>query len=175
MTAPATKPQQKPKPYVILSVGGAWAQLLDQSLSRKLVGMEHIRLGDPQYRFPPELFQHYCNSVKMTQQSAKELFERLSARTIQSSELVFRFQWFIAFSSIVMIDSKMLDTAIGQYVLCEAKRFGRPAYGVATDTKASPLSAAFLKATLYPESPDDLVKVCLEHHRELLEKQATTD
>jgi hypothetical protein len=157
-------PEQKP--FIALTFGGAWTQLFEESLARKLSGIEHVPLGNPQYVFPENLFAYHCQTNPMKPEAAKELYERLNGKGIQSSELAFKFIWFVKFSSIVFVDSKLLDRAVGQFILSESKILGRPAYGVATDTNSSPLAAAFLKATFYPETPDDLVKVCLQQQVE---------
>lgn len=163
MSEAAKQPEpQKPSPEkirVVVSFGATWADLFDQSFARQLTKIIHLPLGDPAYRISQPVYQKIA-TVKSDQEQEEE-FRRLNSRTSQASELIFKFTWHVKHASVILMDSKMLDTAIGQFVLTQAQLHAVPVYGVSTDDKSSPLAAAYLKAMLYPSTPDDLVKACL--------------
>ena len=105
----------------------------------------------------------------------QQTHERLNRNTRQASELLFKFDWFVSHSDIVMVDTQMLDTAIGHHLLVLAQRYQKPALGVGVTPANSPLAPAFLKAIVYPATPDDLVAMVLQHTEKKAEQETSKE
>lgn len=137
---------------VALTLGNEWAQVFENSLARKMAKILHLPLltGLP--------LNHVCAAL-FEQELLVRLNQALASN--QASELVFRIDEYLKVSDIVLVDNKLLDRAIGQYVISRAKERKLPCYGVGVDGKTSVLAPAFIKGILYPESADDLVELVL--------------
>lgn len=123
-----------------------------------MANLIHMDLGNPAYQFddggnlntPPEKDEYL------------QYVARLNSPSRQASEVTWKLSEYVHLASIVLIDTGMLDSAIGQFVLMECKRQQVPCWAVGVDDKTSPLAAAYLRGIVYPQLPDDLVKLCLQ-------------
>ena len=153
----------------VLTLGSVWSDMFEQSLSRKLAWIDHLALGNPRFTLAYEQYlklignQVWKNPTKELIEEIQQTHERLNRNTKQASELLFKFDWFVSHSDIVMVDTGMLDTAIGHHLLILAQSYQKPALGVGVTPANSPLAPAFLKAIVYPATPDDLVAMVLQH------------
>ena len=150
---------------IVLTFGSTWSDLFEASLARKLSKIEHIPLGSPRFKLTSELFEFLLSHYKEIPSDGikKEIFGRLSSNSKQASEIEWKLDWFISRSSHLFIDSSMLDTAIGQHVLYQARVGKKPAWGISVDSQSSPLAAAFLKGIVFPSTIDDLVGLVLNN------------
>jgi hypothetical protein len=140
-----------------LTFGGVWADLFDQSLARKLGEVAHLKLGDPKFKVSADLF----HEIGLPEEY-DDVIERLNASTQQSSELIWKFTTLIHIANIVFVDTKLLDTAIGQFLLATSKDQYKECWAVGVDAALSPLAPAYLKGVLYPNTPDMLVELTLK-------------
>lgn len=147
-------------PNNVLTLGATWADLFENSLARKLAGLEHFDLGNPKFHLS---FEQFLKNVELEENEAKELYLRLCKQTTQSSELLFKFGWYVYNSKVIFIDNKLLDTALGHHILILASQYHIPAYAVGVSPETSPLAPAFLKGIIYPSTPDDLVEIACKH------------
>jgi hypothetical protein len=147
------------KPQVVLTFGGAWADLFEASLAKKLAGIVHLPIGNPRFQLTPETLEQIVGEKK---ENADSILERINSSSRQASEILFRLSWFMSFADMVFIDCALLDTAIGHQILIDAQRMEVPTFGVGVDNRSSPLAAAFLKAIVYPSQAEDLVRLVLQ-------------
>lgn len=161
----------------IFSLGGAWAEMLETSLARKLAEIGHYNLGNPQYNIS---FEQFCKDVQVDKGTPEENLRAeymdLIADTKQASMVLSKLRWYIRHAGIVYIETGMLDTGFGHEVLVSAERYQVPAYGVGVTAATSLLAPAYLKGIIYPATPDDLVQLALqtfpvEHQRREAQKQ----
>lgn len=146
------------KPMRVTTLGGVWAKLFENSLARKLAGIEHFDLGNSNFKISKEQVTQILDAKGFDMRKDDSILQaRLNSPTHQASELVFKYEWFVKNSSLVFIDSVLLDTAIGHHILLKSPL----TYAISTDMTNSPLAPAFLKGILYPKDADDLVKVVL--------------
>lgn len=156
---------QKNSRPVALTFGAAWADLFDESLARQLYGIVHWKAGSPYFEFTSTDLRYLRPSL-IDPVDEESFLKRMNAPTTQASELVWRLEVLVASAHIVFIDTKMLDSAVGQHVLHLSKMFSKPVWAVGVDSKTSPLAPAYLRGILYPSSPDDLVKLTLQELHE---------
>jgi hypothetical protein len=146
----------------VVSFGGEWADLLQNSLSRQLAGIVHLNVYGKDFQITEPLirasFGAWWESLKDSERSA--FIRRLNSLSTQASELVWKLTQLVRVADIIFLDTKMLDTAIGQFVLMGSG--DTPVWAVGVDAKTSPLAPVYLRGILYPSTPDDLVKVILE-------------
>jgi hypothetical protein len=152
----------------VLTLGGSWADLFQDSLARQLAKIHHVHLGNPRYQVGATDLEVLEPGLPEADQA--RLLQRLNHPSRVAAELLWRFDWFLAHTDLLLIDAGLLDTAIGQHCLEGAQVRAVPAYGVGVDSRHSPLAAAFLKAILYPQTPDDLVRLA---QHELQQRQKT--
>jgi hypothetical protein len=152
------------KKPVVLTFGSGWADLFESSLSRQMAGIVHLPLGNPRFKLPKDLYLA-LRGVQDKPESEHNLdfLKRLNTPSQQASEILIRLTWYGEHSDFIFLDSALLDTAIGHQILVTADMQEKPVFAVAVDNKSSPLAAAYLVATLYPVTPDDLVKTVLNH------------
>lgn len=131
---------------------------MDESLARRLANIVHIPLGSQGFQATEKLLRE----MGFEPEGAEELIRRLNLNTTQASELVWKFMIFINTADLVLVDTKMLDTAVGQHFLETAKQHGRPVWAVGVDAGTSPIAPYFLRGIIYPGTPDDLVKLILQ-------------
>jgi hypothetical protein len=161
----------------IFSLGGAWAEMLEGSLARKLAQIGHYNLGNPQYNISFEQFRKDIEVDKGTpEENLQAEYRELIADTKQASSVLNKLRWYIRHAGIVYIETGMLDTGFGHEVLVSAERYRVPAYGVGVTAATSLLAPAYLKGIIYPATPDDLVQLALqtfpvEHQRREAQKQ----
>jgi len=141
----------------VLTIGSGWADLFEESLSRQLAKIQHIGLGNPKFRLTGVAFDGWVTAPIEAAPRA-ELLTRLNRSTHMAAEIVWRLDWFIERSHILLLDTGMLDTAVGQHCLEMARSLDIPAYGVGVDDRTSPLAACYVKGIFYPETADDLVR-----------------
>lgn len=142
---------------VCTTFGDQWAQLFEDSFARQLAGIVHLKAGDPTF----QVTEFQMKAMGLNQDDWASVIERLNRKTVQASELVWKLSTLVNFSDVIFIDTKMLDTAIGQLVLNEAKEQSRHVWAVGVDSKTSPIAPAFIKGILYPSSPDELVRLAI--------------
>ena len=147
---------------IVLSMGSSWSQLFDSSLARHLAGITHLPLGSPRFVLDLKTFALLTKEEKRTEGEATDLYKRLNSKNRQASELSFRLEWFVKHSDFVLIDTGLLDTAVGHHVIVAAHVGGKRCYGVGVDDRSSPLAPIFIRGIIYPSSPDDLVKLVLD-------------
>lgn len=147
----------------IFSLGGAWAEMLEASLARKLAQVGHYNLGNPQYNIS---FEQFCKDVQVDkgtpEENLKAEYLELIADTKQASVVLSKLRWYIRHAGIVYIETGMLDTGFGHEVLVSAERYHVPAYGVGVTAANALLAPAYLRGIIYPASPDDLVQLALQ-------------
>ena len=141
-------------------MGGVWARLFESSMARDLSGIAHIDLGNPGFRMTLKLLGQIGFHSEDPEEMERFL-SRMNSKDTQASEMLWRFDILLSATNILLLDTSLLDTAIGQYLLMQAKGLTLPAWGVGVDAKSSPLAAAYLRGILYPAGPDDLVKLVL--------------
>lgn len=141
---------------MVLTLGDTWAQLFEESLSRQMAGIVHLQAGSPRFQVT-EAMIHHINVPN----GPDSFLQRLNSKSTQASELVWKFKQLVQLSDLTFIDTQLLDTAIGQYVLSCAQSLKRTVWAVGVDDKLSPLAPAFLQGVIYPRTPDDLVKLSL--------------
>lgn len=132
--------------------------MLETSLARQMAGIVHLNVYGQGFKVTMRLLQEI--EKWFTLKRRDEFVERMNSPSTQASDLVWRIQELVAVATIVLVDTKLLDTAIGQLILIQAG--AKPVWGVGVDSKTSPIAPAFLRGVLYPSTPDDLVKVILE-------------
>lgn len=137
-----------------------WAQLFEESLSRQMAGIVHLQAGSPKFQVT-EAMIHHINVPN----GPESFLQRLNSRSTQASELVWKFKALVQLSDLVLLDTKMLDTAIGQLLLAEAKERKRSAWAVGVESSTSPLAPAYVQGIIYPQTADDLVKLCLNDRK----------
>lgn len=145
----------------VLSFGGYWANLFQDSLARRFANIHHFNLGNPKYKIEIELFNAITEGL--TEDEKRDVYSRVNSSSRQSSELIWKLEWYISKSTHVLIDSGLLDTAIGHHVLVKSKELVKPCWAISVDDKSSPLAAAFLKGIVFPASSDDLVSLVLQN------------
>jgi hypothetical protein len=166
---PTEMPKQaepvQPPPAIVLTLGDAWAKVFEGSLARQFAKILHFDLANPRFKMTPTFLHQMAlppdTSPKQDAGAAEKLLTRLNHPNRQASELVFKFNWFVDHATHVLIDSGMLDTAIGQHVIARAHGRSIPVYGIGVDERSSPLAAAFLRGIVFPATADDLVKLVL--------------
>jgi hypothetical protein len=149
-----------PPHHVVLTFGGAWADVFESSLARQFAKITHLALGNPRFKLSESTFNQLlgpCCRQEDVAARAKVLL-RLNAPTTQASELKFKFRWFVDASTHVLVDSALLDTAIGHEVITLAHDLRRQVMGVGTDASSSPLAAAYLQGIMFPRSGDEIVR-----------------
>ena len=99
-----------------------------------------------------------------SKEELEHIFVRLNVSTHQASEIVWKTKWITRFlSNLVLIDSEVVDTALGQLILMEAQNAKIPVWAVGVSSKLSPIAPYYLKGVLFPADAEDLVKlVCQE-------------
>ena len=143
----------------VLTIGSGWADLFEESLSRQLAKIQHVGLGDPAFRLSGVALDGWIGSCPEGGETLRaSLLARLNRPTKVASEVQWRLDWFIQGANVLLLDTGMLDTAIGQHCLEVARSLEIPAYGVGVDNRSSPLAACYVKGILYPETADDLVR-----------------
>lgn len=140
----------------VLTLGDGWTDLYEESLARQLARQHHTALGDPKFRLTLTDLAVLLSSDR-SENEMSALLERLNRKTQNAGELLYRYNWFCATHDILLIDNRLLDTAIGQHCLEQMQPPGKPVYGVGVDGRTSPLAAAYVKGILYPRTADDLV------------------
>jgi hypothetical protein len=159
------------KPF-IFSIGGPWAETFENSLSRKISQIGHFNMGNPKYNVSFEDYVQLSESRKprgkegLTEQDVKfhqASYKDLISETKDASQVLYKLNWYIEHSVLVLVDTAILDTAIGHQILVTSGRSGIPVYGVGTTSSNSILAPAYLKGIVYPTSnPDELVKFSLQ-------------
>lgn len=149
----------------MLSFGGAWADLFQESLARQLAGIVHWGAGSVGFQFTVSDLK-FISPDEIDPMNEEGFLMRINSPSTQASELLWRLNVLVRAAHLVCIDTKMLDTAIGQHVLHLTKLFGKPVWGVGVDAKTSPLAPAYLRGIFYPSTPDDLVKLVLQEMHE---------
>jgi len=142
-----------------MTFGDAWAEMFEASLSRQMAGIVHLNVGNPKFRMTEKLA--LASSDWKEGSDLQGWLNRMNSGSTHAFELIWRFDQLIHLSDSIFIEARMLDTAIGQYLLQNAYSSHVPVWGVATDSSSSPLAAMFLKGIVFPATPDDLVKLIL--------------
>lgn len=138
----------------VLTFGGLWSDLFEDSLSRKMSAIKHLKVGDPKFQL---------KEIDLEDTPDREEFlKRINSNNTQASELIWKFTNLINLSELILLDTKLLDTAIGQFLLSESKTQDKAVWAVGVDSNLSPLAPYYLKGVIYPATADDLVKLTLQ-------------
>ena len=139
----------------VMTLGNAWAQLFEASLARKMSNIIHFNLGDPNFILTENMLPPYeSKDIEYIQDRIK----LVNSKSTQASDLVGKLSFLITHSDLILIDNKMLDTAIGQFILMVNYK---KTWAVGVDDGLSPLAPYYLRGVFYPNTPDDLVRLVL--------------
>jgi hypothetical protein len=154
---------QDPTRYrTVLTLGSEWAYLFDKSLARQLTNVLHLDIGRADFILTDDMGAKL--DTPPHKEDYEEFMKRLNSKSMQASEIVWRMRTYVELSDFVLIDTRMTDTGLGQLVLNHAVVFKKiPVWGVGTEAKMSPIAPAYLSGIVYPQTPDDLVKLVLSH------------
>jgi hypothetical protein len=145
---------------IVLTWGGSWAEMFEQSLARKMAAITHLGLN-LKFKLTASLFTQLVAPYDLSEREKQETYVRLNSNNAQSSELLYRFKWFVDHSTHVFLDNSVLDTAMGHQLLLNAVDAKLPVWAVGVDSRNSPLAPAFLNGIMYPASADDVVHLVL--------------
>lgn len=147
---------------VVLTFGDVWSQLFEDSLSRQMAGISHLQVGKPTFQVTRKMI---IDAGWKEGETLENLLTRLNSKSTQASELVWKLATLTAMADLLLLDTKILDTAIGQFLLMEAHHSRTPIWAVGVDDRLSPIAPAFIKGVVYPQNPDDLVKLSISERR----------
>lgn len=151
-------PKKRP---VVLTYGGAWADMFEQSLSRKMGQIEHLALGKPWFKLSRKTYDTYMKSFP-----SDIHFNQVIAPSKQPSAFILKLEAYCHMASLILVDNSVLDTAVGQWLLQYGVSIQTPVYGVGTTEVLSPLAPHYLEGVVFPKTGDELVQLALRGHFE---------
>lgn len=145
------KVEKKVDPRVrVMTFGKAWADLLrqDPASQAKYILFSVGTLG---YQISQQDFE----SVREPGERP-DLFALLSENTTAASSWVMKLQYYVKKAQVVLIDTDVLDSAVGQEILRNAAAMKKPAYAVGVTSSTSALAPYYVRGIAFPGTVKDL-------------------